>query len=228
MLKIIFFTFALISSVASGQDNVYFQACFPNQSIARSAIKEISFIKNKTDKIKSLRDCIDFYVASSRELLYTKFLQVKFSGQYKLSSLKNVQLKQCKLELITVENSTIINTKVGLSKGAKASQQNNKNTKKTSMNIYISEGNIGSMNIDQERLTIKCRVTNTGYSLEIKSTSPLVSLSTSRFLNFGSSIELGSFLQDINIKKNKLSLSNGVNYNTQKDKKFAAITLRAK
>lgn len=96
------------------------------------------------------------------------------------------------------------------------------------MNIYISQGDKGSMIIDQERLTIKCRVTNTGYNLYIESTSPLVSLSTSRFLNFGGSIELGSFIQNINNKKNKLSLSNGVNYNTQKGKKISSITLRAK
>ncbi len=228
MLKTIFLNFAFLSSVAFGQENVYLHACFTNKSIARSAIKEISFIKNKTDKIKLLRNCIDFYIGSNREQLYTKFLQVKFMGQYKLSSLNNAQPKQCKLELVTVEKSDIKNTKLGISNSAQFLKQKNVKNKTSSMNIYISQGDKGSMIIDQERLTIKCRVTNTGYNLYIESTSPLVSLSTSRFLNFGGSIELGSFIQNINNKKNKLSLSNGVNYNTQKGKKISSITLRAK
>lgn len=228
MFKIAYFFIILFNSSVYAQNSTYFQACFNNKSIATSAIKEINFIKNKTDKIKLVGNCLDFYIDSTREELYTKFIQVKFLGLYKLSSLKNSKAKQCKLELITIENKKMNSTKLGATKRIKLHKQNDKSNSTTSMSIYISQGTTGSMIVDDEKLSIDCRVTNSGYNLEIKTSSPQVSLNTSRFIPYGQSIELGTFVQNINDKKKEISLSQGVQLQNKNGIKYSSIQLRAK
>lgn len=228
MTKFFLFMTYFLSSFSFAQENEYFQACFTDKSIARMAIKEIKFIKNKTDKIKLDGKCIDFYIAKIRAPVYTKFIQVKFLGLYELSSLHSSQAKQCKLELTTIKKSNLNKTKLGFSKNVNLEAKNDHSNITTSININISQGTTGSMIVDSEKLSIKCRVTSAGYNLEIETSSPLLSLSTSRFINYGQSIDLGSFVQDIYNKKKELFISKGIQYKKEFGTKYSSIILKAK
>lgn len=229
MLKFLFFLlFLSFTQALYAQGHSYFQACFTNKSIARSASKEITFIKNKSDRIKLVGKCLDFYVEKVREELYTKFLQVKFGGLYQLSSSKVEEQKQCKLELIKLQRSKGNDTDYQVGSRLKLSKTNHKSLQTSSMNIYISDGMDGGMDIDGERYRIKCRVTNMGYSLEISSSSPNISLSTSRFVAIGQSIELGNFVQQVNDQKNKISINSGIKSVSKLGNEYSSIKLRAR
>lgn len=225
-LIIIFFTFSSI--YVYGQNHSYFHACFSSKSVARSALTEISFIKAKEDRIKTQGHCVDFYINKVREELYTKFLQVKFGGKYKLSNSMPSDTKQCKLELIKDEVTSGDNNTFKIGTRVKLNKQNNKSKSRSAMSIYISHGTTGAMVVDNERYTIACKVTGAGYNLTIKTTSPDITLSTSRFVPFGGSIELGDFIQNSTDKLNEVSTKRGIKKGKVTNKKYSSIKLVAK
>lgn len=229
MSQIIFYFIILVFVIpVKADDKVYFQACFNEKKLASSAYKEISFIQNKSDKIKTVGKCIDFYIDQTREGLYQKFLQVKFMGQYNLSSSETSQdERQCKLEIIETQKLLRNNLIIETSKNHLLSQSNRNKNLISTMNMYISHNMSGSMIIDNESIKIHCRVVKNGYNLKISANSDNFTLETSRYISKGSIIDLGDFIQDLDNKNKELSLSKGIKLNDSIGSKYSSIKIKA-
>lgn len=217
-----------ITTSSFGQNQVYLQACFNTIALAKSAHKEVNFIKNQNDKIKYSANCLEFYVDSVREELYTKFLQIKFGGQYRLSSSTMISEKQCNLEIKKIEDLNSNQNNFKISNQANISNTKESKLVESTMTLIISDGLEGTLIIDSLSLQVLCKVKTDGLSLDFTYVSTSENLTTNRYVAFNQTIDLADFVQNIQDKNNSISTITGINKNNKLIKKFIAIKLKAK
>lgn len=194
-------------AIAQESPNTYISPCFPNSAQAQRALRKIEFIKAPVDKIKRDNNCIEILTFKRREELFRSYLSQNFRF-YKMRD-KNLGVpKTCHLELIKTTYSNLKNQDIKFGSRNKAQLYKEKNKKVSSSQIIVQSGKSASIGAsetkrilllnnlqevqDNTTLKINCTVVQKGYQIKIDSTDPKNSISTSRFLKFGESIELGA------------------------------------
>lgn len=215
------------SSITYADDVVFFQTCFHGKSEAQNALQEVSFIKNRNDKIARSNNCLDFYISKKREELYLKYLKIKFQGLYTLKSTSSdADQRQCNIEVIKVKKVKIHSKTASTIQTIHLSKDSNYKNIETKMTLKILHNTSGMINFEHQSINVHCKITRTGYNLKISSNSPDFKIETSRFVNIGSTIELGDFIQKIDEKNSELSISKGIRYQDRLGKKYTSVKLK--
>jgi len=217
--------------VSLAQDKEYFQACFAHAKNAIHAFNSIQFIKAEQDKIQRSAECLEFYISKQRTKLYQRYLKTKYQGYYTLSSHASMATQSaslCKLDVTKYVKTKNIKSAILLSKRSNLHAENQFATSTEVSSLIISHGETGTIRANESTYNITCKVLPIGYNLKIDLSGPNTQLSTSRFIQKGSTIDLGSISQDSNNKNNSYNIKKSIGLKKDKLRKRIQITITAK
>lgn len=239
----IFFYFTLLTGAKPLFADEYLQACFKMTKNSTFAFKKIQFLKIESDRISVNSKCIDIYTSSKRKKLFTNYLRVNFKGYYELTSQVRDIIQNCNLQLIKKVKSNELKNKLNLNSkiNIKSTKQDINQKSVTTLKVQSNKKSIFSLNNEyiliqnnlpiirsnMNKISIFCTIKPKGYELKISSLTSENSISTSIYLPFGQTYQLGNILNNSNIKENSIGIRSGLKYNMQKKNSINTFEIKA-
>jgi hypothetical protein len=239
----IFFYFTLLTGAKSLFADEYLQACFKIPKNSTFAFKKIQFLKIESDRIEVNSKCIDIYTSSKRKKLFTNYFRVNFKGYYELTSEVRDVVPNCNLQLIKkiksneLKNKLNLNSRINIKSTKQDMNQNSVTTLKVqnskesifSLNneYLLIENNVPLIRSNMNQISIFCTIKAKGYELKISSLNSENSISTSIYLPFGQTYQLGNILNNSNAKSNSIGISSGLKYNMHKKNSINTFEIKA-
>lgn len=213
---------AISSLYASG----LIEACFKDNNTAKTALKDVQFLKVPQDNFKINGNCINISTDPLRVDLYKKYLYRSY--QVKLYDFaETISKNECHLIIRKVINLNNQNNSAGV-KHQKAAliQKNSIRTSEQKTKMVLMEGLTGSFDYNGSKYQIKCSKTGKGYNIEISANSPNLSFNTRRYIETGKEIELGEIISHAAGEEKDINLNNGVMINEQKKQESYKVFLK--
>lgn len=206
--------------------SVFISACSNNERELKVAFSHALFLKTHEDKLKKNSKCIEILTTKAREELYIKYISLKIPNININHSSSELNLKQCKLKLIKIHNSSNKKTQISnKSHRLNFIQFDSKTEKKEEIQLSTLEKKESSIRFNEDSLYIKCDVKRNGYQIELWSDSSNFQITNSFYLNLGGYKKIGSYNRSTKNKNKKIQIMNN---KFQSNKESTTITLYLK
>lgn len=187
----------------SAQD-IYQKYCFRSLKESTLVQEKLMVLKINNEVIDLNKNCVDIFIFSKRESLYSKYIRMNFPNARFIND--QIENKVCKIEIRKELKNNIQNTQIKISH--KPNLQNftvSKDVVSTSQ-LNILNGKMGALQVGLNNYQIKCRAQTEVYNLDISISDPKINLTTSIALKENSDYDLGQFNQKVNNERKRLGL----------------------
>jgi hypothetical protein len=195
------------------EEKGYLRICMPNPTYGMMAYEKMQYLVARVDKVDLDGKCIDIYTPERRKFIFKKFFRVKYNRLFTIEgdTQRSVasSIRQCQFKVTRMGKENINSRNLEISRRSRFQDSIKKGSSKTVSSLIVGDGMEGTIQVDGERVTLGCRVLNTGYNVTIRlesiqredntltSDSTTLGLSTTRFLSKGQQVELGSVVKNL-------------------------------
>ena len=224
-MKLILFCFLVITSLHAQE--TYLQFCLSSSEQANQALRKIAFLKAQNDYVGQDGRCLDIKTEKRREDLYHKIMRQKygivassnFIGTSSIPDRCNFLVKRIKQ---SNSNDSDINFKTS---GINANNTRGNSRSVTNQSLVVDVGREASLSVNNNTLKLKCSKTGNGYSVDISLGTTDSSLTTSRYLSKGMTIDLGGVVESIKGNNKTIGINEGFNSNNESQNSVEKVYL---
>ena len=212
MKNFLFSVFILIFAV-NANATVLLKFCDQYRVNLMKIKEDLNFLKSSNDSIRQDANCIEVKTSKSKESLFTKYIQQKYSGVRIESSEDLSEREQCQIILSKVILNDSEKTDIGnrMNKVYLNQKNVNKNTHfKGSYSVYSDSPS--SLQFEDESFKVVCSIRNGGFNISFESLSEKLKLNSKVFIKEGQKMKIGSIHAEghnhnaqVGILKNKLN-----------------------
>ena len=195
---------------------------------AKEILKHVNFLKINSDRVQSSKRCVEVLTFERREKLYTNYLKQKISDIQITSTEGETFNKECRFEFIQKEITNNKTRSVGHNKkDIFLGDKSRSGLKQSRSYIVTQEKKSAQISLDKSSFYLKCRVTSTGYQVDLFTDSSDISLSSSLHIQKNRVVEIGRYTaSDTNDDRNLQVIRNRLD--SRKNKKTVFLYLKAK
>ena len=190
-------------------------------------------LANETIILKQEIPCMNVEIPKERVELLQKYIGMRYTiirSSTSYSSNERLFNKNCKVIIIKTRALKDENNNIAIGQKSRFKNTTLNGAGITTSELLLTEGLRGSIELDGERAEIVCRSHGSiNYQIElfVKNVQGS-SISTSVSISSGEKLEIGSIIRDLRNQGRDLSISNGVDYSTQKGKSSDRYELMVK
>jgi hypothetical protein len=186
--------------------------CFKNDQETNQFTREIKTFLLPQDRLqkKGSERCVELVIDAARSELIDKFVYANFQVDQTYGGSQSVgqnkfDHRQCRMTIDMIENQSSKQLALDVDhKKFKANAINQQKEFTSQQMLILSHEKQGSIQVNNQKTMILCRVLPNGYEIEISLEGESGGISTALFIKGDQKINLGSIVKDLNLQSKKM------------------------